>query len=131
MRKKIMLLVIATIFMDGKFSLASEELVKKLEEAELSNQSSWKLVYLRRILNENEQIEALDKALEDRIRENRDFSLESKLLASRTLAANERIATLEYLLASPQKKAAAFKDKILEKIEKLKAKEEEGNTELD
>lgn len=112
-------------------SIASEALIKRLEQIESEERLSKKLIYLHWALNQNEQIRALDKAIQERSDRSGDSDLSKQLKASRELIPDQRIATLYYLLPSQEKQIKALTKTLLEKIETIKAEESDYLTTTD
>jgi len=98
--------------------LLALDLRAELERIELEDRDAWKIVYLTRLLNEYEQIEALEEAIREKMIITRDFSLDSKILHAKNDYRNnsERALLLQGLL-SRQEYINALNKKVRSKAQ--------------
>ena len=100
---------------DGYLAREKTRLFDGLKKVETEDRDAWKLVFLERLLSESEQIEALDRAIQEDMLV--DPVLGRKLREARELSnKGEQLATLSYLLPSLKKKIRAYTKKVSEKI---------------
>ena len=85
--KKGYLLTILLVISLKSFAL---DLQAELDKIELEERIAWKTIMLARLLNEEEQIEALENGIREKMNRNGDFSLNSKIREAEKIYRNKK-----------------------------------------